>query len=82
LENTTTHSLHGLRHTHPSKKTKGYIIKQRYQQTRRDKQKTPQIMNDQLDSFLREYAAQIPFPINVTMVNFCFTIVAVESGKQ
>jgi hypothetical protein len=31
-------------------KTKGYTTKRRYQQTRRDKQKTPQIMNDQLDN--------------------------------
>jgi hypothetical protein len=49
----TTHSLHGLRHTPPKKKkkkTKGYTTKWRYQQTRRNKQKTPQIINDQLDN--------------------------------
>jgi hypothetical protein len=37
--------------THLHLKTKNYTTKRRYQQTRRDKQKTPQIMNDQLDIF-------------------------------
>jgi hypothetical protein len=46
LKNKTTHSLHGLRHTR--QKTNGYTTKRRYQQTRRDKQKTPEIMKDQL----------------------------------
>jgi hypothetical protein len=40
---------HTHTHTHTSKKTKGYTTKRRYQQTRRNKQKTLQIMNDQLD---------------------------------
>jgi hypothetical protein len=39
-------------------KTKGYTTKRRYQQTRQDKQKTLQIMNDQLDIlFLQDIAA-------------------------
>jgi hypothetical protein len=33
-----------------NKNKKGYTTKRRYQQTRRDKQKTPQIMNDQLET--------------------------------
>jgi hypothetical protein len=52
LENKTTHSLHGFA-THtpaPPSKKKGYNTKRRYQQTHRDKQKTPQITKDQLDS--------------------------------
>jgi hypothetical protein len=31
---------------------KNYTTNRPYQQTHRDKQKTPQIMNDQLDSYL------------------------------
>jgi hypothetical protein len=40
--------------THLRPKTKNYTTKRCYQQTRRDKQKTPQIMNDQLDSPYRD----------------------------
>jgi hypothetical protein len=51
LENKTTRSYMAC-DTSLSPPKKDYPTKRRYQQTRRDKQKTPQIMNDQLDTLL------------------------------